>query len=644
MTTSYPIPPDESERVRLLQKLRLLDSPQEAVFDRITRLAARSLQVPIALISLIDSERQWFKSRVGLNATETPREYAFCAHAIAQDTPLIVADANEDERFKDNPLVTGDPNIRFYAGAQVRASGGVALGTLCAIDQIPRELTPEEIDTLQDLADLVSKEIQLREALVLSESYLQQSWKSQELSEALFYSVFEKASVGIALVAPNGRWLEVNDELCNIVGYSREELVTLTFQDITYPEDLNADLKHLHQLVDGQIDRYQMDKRYIRKNGEIVWINLNVTKVVNAQGELEYFVSIIKDIQAMKEAEQALASLHKELEKRVEERTTELRKTNEMLSFAMTQQVRSEQALSRREQELRMIIENANDAYISMDESGLVTGWNHQAELTFGWKREETIGKRLEQLIIPQAMREMHRTGMKRYLETGHAKVFGQRIEMPAICKNGENIQVELRISALKVNDNTIFSAFLHDITERKAIEAQREYEARYDSLTGLPNRRVFNEMLPAAIARADRGGKPLAILFLDLDGFKQVNDQMGHDAGDTLLREVAQRLQASVRQTDTVARIAGDEFIVLLENLSHNGQDSQHTAEKILKQLSIPFKLEGEQVTIGTSIGIACYIPDSGHSPDTLVKAADQAMYESKRAGKGRISYASDI
>ncbi len=315
---SYPTPPDEVQRLNVLHALNLLDTPAEAVFDRITRLAAQVLNVPIALVSLVDADRQWFKSCAGLDAVETPREVAFCAHAIMQAAPLIVADATQDVRFSANPLVTGDPNIRFYAGVPLRSAGGLAIGTLCAIDSKPRQFSADETNILIDLAALVSKEVQLREAMILSHTHSKQAI---EAVEARFRTVFERAGVGIALVAPDGGWIRVNEALCQIVGYSEDELIKLTFQDITHPDDLNTDLSLLQQLIDGEIDRYQLEKRYITKAGSIVWIHLIVTKQMNQQGELEYFVSIIKDIQARKEAEDSLAELRRDLEARVEIRT-----------------------------------------------------------------------------------------------------------------------------------------------------------------------------------------------------------------------------------------------------------------------------------------------------------------------------------
>ena len=178
------MPPDEAERLDVLHALNLLDTPTEVAFDRITRLVARVLDVPIALVSLIDTDRQWFKSRVGLDAIETPREVAFCAHAITQTAPMIVVDATQGVRFEDNPLVTGNPNIRFYAGVPLRSAGGLAIGTLCAIDSKPRQLSADETNILIDLAALVSKEVQLREAVILTRHQISHSEQAIEAVEA----------------------------------------------------------------------------------------------------------------------------------------------------------------------------------------------------------------------------------------------------------------------------------------------------------------------------------------------------------------------------------------------------------------------------------------------------------------------------
>lgn len=461
-----PIPPYEKERLEALRQLEILDTPGETSLDRITRLVARMLDVPIALVSLVDENRQWFKSRVGLDAMQTPRELAFCAHAILQTTPLVVPDAAADERFRDNLLVTGAPHIRFYAGVPIRTSKGFAVGTLCAIDERPRQMTEEELSILRDLADIVSREVQLRENLMLARRQKNRSDALFKASEAGYRSMFELASVGIALVAPDGGWINVNTALCDIIGYTREELKSLTFQDITHPEDLNTDMGLLQQLVDNEIDHYQMEKRYLRKGDGPVWVSLSVTKKLSSEGHLEYFISIIQNIQARKELEQ----------------------------------------------------------------------------------------------------------------------------------------------------------------------------EARHDALTGLYNRRALDAILPIAQARSDRSGLQLALMFIDLDDFKGINDTYGHDAGDDLLRTISARLQSCIRRTDCLVRLAGDEFIVILEGIVPGLDEAREVAKKLLAAIAEPIIIKGDVIRSNASVGFSMYEPGSGKAPDELMREADRWMYKAKHSGKGRV------
>ena len=235
-------------------------------------------------------------------------------------------------------------------------------------------------------------------------------------------------------------------------------------------------------------------------------------------------------------------------------------------------------------------------------------------------------------------MREAHSRGMVRYLTTGEVKVLNQRLELPALRKDGTSLTVEVRLRALEIGARTQFSAFLHDITARKTMEAQREQEARQDSLTALLNRRALTELLPLALARADRNQTSLALAFIDLDGFKKINDTFGHEAGDELLRVVANRLRATSRASDMVARLAGDEFIVVLEGVQNSLSEARIIASKMLKSITQTVELPSGSVKIQASIGVAVYAPGSSTSAAELIQEADVLMYESKRAGKGLI------
>ncbi|HVT04679.1 MAG TPA: GAF domain-containing protein [Thermoanaerobaculia bacterium] len=155
-------PENEAARLRVLQELRILDTPRERTFDDLAFLAAQVCDTPIALVTFVDGSRQWFKARVGLETTETPRDVAFCAHAILQDDIFEVSDSHKDERFANNPLVTGHPDVRFYAGAPLITSDGFALGTVCAIDHRPRELTPGQRESLRALSRLIVAKLEQR--------------------------------------------------------------------------------------------------------------------------------------------------------------------------------------------------------------------------------------------------------------------------------------------------------------------------------------------------------------------------------------------------------------------------------------------------------------------------------------------------
>ncbi len=163
------LPEDEVGRLKALRSLDILDTPAEERFDRLTRLAKRMFDVPIALVSLVDENRQWFKSRAGLDASETPRDISFCGHAILGNEPFIVNDTSTDPRFADNPLVVNAPSISFYAGCPLRHQDGSKLGTLCIIDDAPRTLGEDDIDALQDLAEMAERELAAIQLATLDE-------------------------------------------------------------------------------------------------------------------------------------------------------------------------------------------------------------------------------------------------------------------------------------------------------------------------------------------------------------------------------------------------------------------------------------------------------------------------------------------
>lgn len=288
----------------------------------------------------------------------------------------------------------------------------------------------------------------------------------------------------------------------------------------------------------------------------------------------------------------------------------------------------SEQRASEQETELRTVVNSVGDAILTADATGVVRSANIAACKLFGYSATELLGRDLTALM-PQKYREAHSSGMA---------VGAEALEMAGRRADGSEFPLELKVSKVEFARGEVFVGVMRDISERKQFEQKLVDLAQYDTLTGLPNRRLFDDRLAMAIQRAFRSGKPMALLFLDLDGFKQVNDRFGHEAGDRVLMEFGARVGTCVRRTDTVGRLAGDEFVVILEALQDTLQNPSSIAGKIVKAAAAPFHFSGEPVTIGVSVGVALY--DGQRKPPdgaALLARADQQMYQAKRSGKNR-------
>lgn len=444
----FPLSPlDEQKRLGALRRLDVLDTPIEGAFERLTSLASRLFDTPIALISFVDNNRQWFKSHQGVDFCETPLSMSFCTHTIQKkEHVLVVPDATTDTRFCSNPLVTGESHIRFYAGAPLISREGQPLGSLCILDTKARDLNDKERQTLVDLAAVVVDELELR----LSTQNLVQESKARHIAEKelldsqmLFKSAFQLSATGMALVSPEGHWLQVNEELCRILGYSEIELLSgMTWKQVTYSDDLESNLELKNQLLSGRIASYEMEKRYMRRDGEVIWVSLSVAAVRDDEGTPLYLVAQVQDISGRKQIEDDL-------------RQSEALKAG--------------------------ILETALDGVITINSQSLVVEWNPAAEKIFGYRREEAVGQPMQDLIVPSELRAAHSAGLQRYLETGEGPVLRKRLELPAICSDGRTITVELAIVPIPNSQPPLFTGHVRDITERRAtLEALRESEARY--------------------------------------------------------------------------------------------------------------------------------------------------------------------
>jgi len=300
-------------------------------------------------------------------------------------------------------------------------------------------------------------------------------------------------------------------------------------------------------------------------------------------------------------------------------------------SLALREDAQAELRLS--EQRFRAVSDAAQDAIILTDAYGVVAYWNRAAERMLGYTAEEAIGSSLYDRLRPQPQKDGSARVHETLLDTWQEAIGGHIVQLTAARKDGIAIPIELSVAAMDLGTERHMVGILRDVTERKRTEAQILEMARVDGLTGLANRRVFADAVRQAIARAERGGAPFAVLYLDLDHFKDVNDTLGHPTGDLLLKAVADRLRGCIRETDTVARLGGDEFAVL-QTIVRDPAAAGTLAGSLLDLLSRPYMIGGNELRIAASVGITVYGPD-GRDAEALLSHADIALYRAKAEGR---------
>jgi diguanylate cyclase (GGDEF)-like protein/PAS domain S-box-containing protein len=270
-----------------------------------------------------------------------------------------------------------------------------------------------------------------------------------------------------------------------------------------------------------------------------------------------------------------------------------------------------------------------HEAIICVDEDCRIRIFNQGAEKLFGYDQKDITDAPVQRLLCPHfRSEEKHRLSvLTRIAKEDH---IGFNIDN-IICKrkDGERFPAEISLSQTRLPGQYLYTLVVRNAIDRVHAEEQLAHAARHDELTDLPNRTLLNDRLSAGIARAERYQRKLGVVYLDLDDFKPINDHYGHETGDCLLQAVAKRLRDTMRQSDTVSRIGGDEFIVALEQIK-SAEDAVAAANKLDRALRQPFSVLGKQISISASIGVALY-PDHGHDPATLLRHADQAMYAAK-------------
>jgi diguanylate cyclase (GGDEF)-like protein/PAS domain S-box-containing protein len=415
-------------------------------------------------------------------------------------------------------------------------------------------------------------------------------------SEAWFRSVFENVNTGVASTDSSGRVTNFNETFRAMLGYDAEELSRMNFADFTHPEDLELEVVIFDEILAGKRNSYHMTKRYLTGDGRIIWVDLSAAVIRNADGKVENFVAVVQDITDRKQAEEELRI----------------------------------SATAFESQESLMIT----------DSNGVIMRVNKAFTESTGYTAEEVVGQTPRLLKSGRHNADFYREMWETLLRTGkwQGEIWDRR-------KNGEVYPKWLAITAVKDSDGNIthFVGSHIDITERKAAEEEIQYLAFYDSLTRLPNRRLLLDRLNQALVSSARSGRAGALLFIDLDNFKNLNDTLGHDIGDMLLQQVTQRLESCIRVGDTVARLGGDEFVVMLLNMSTDALEAaaqtETIGEKILATLGQPYQLAAHVYHCTASVGVTL-LDNNQQSTDELMKQADIAMYQAKKAGRNALRF----
>jgi len=411
---------------------------------------------------------------------------------------------------------------------------------------------------------------------------------SRKQNEIEYRKIIQATGEGYWMVSvSDARIIDVNDTFCDMVGYTREELLAMTISDLEAVESPEDTAGHIRKVMETGHDLFETRHRH--KDGHLVELEISVSYADIRGGVIFVFVRDISE-RKRQEAELRLAAL---------------------------------------------VVDVSTATVMVTDADNFIVGVNPAFTQITGYAPGEVIGRNPRLLSSGRQSQEFYRNMWCTLTQTGHweGEWWNRR-------KDGEEYAEQVNMNLLRNENGSIFRhvKIATDITDKKRLDDQIWRQANYDAVTGLPNRRLLLDRLVHEMKKCDRTGESLAVFYIDLDHFKEVNDEFGHAAGDHLLVEAARRIGSCIRSSDTVARLGGDEFTVLLADLAGTSRVDT-VAQQIIQILAQPFRLDQAQPCISASVGIAIY-PDDALDVDELMRKADVAMYAAKSGGRNQFSY----
>ncbi len=543
----------------------------------------------MAILSLVDDERQWFKSCHGLEIEQTPRSASFCAHAVMDDEMLVVEDALKDPRFEFNPLVVAAPKIRFYAGQPVHAPDGSCVGTLSVLDRRPRTFAADDAAALKDLAGLVEDQLRVETyGSVLAEVDAQRH---------RFQTLAGHAPVGVFETDVQGNCVYTNEAWNEITGLTPEQAYGKGWIRAIHPDDRSAVAQAWREATKLQ-SAFMRTFRFQRPNGDVRWVRVQASPVRSAAGEVLAWVGVDEDVTEDLERQHSLAEN--------QERFQQLASASDQVFWITDVQTHA--------------VLYVSPAYEKI--------WGRSAQSIYDnpWDWVEAIH--------PDD-RAKAQAAFQEVLDGSECFEVEFRIQRPDgtiryILDRGFPVRNEagelIRMAGTAV-----------DFTQAFRVREELRKLAHTDSLTGAVNRRTFDDLLEHQVKYATRTGQPLSVGMIDLDNFKLVNDRYGHPAGDAALKLVAEILRERVRASDVVARIGGDEFAVILSGCDQ--QNCREMLESVARRVrdSVIELPPDKRLSVTMSIG-ATTLSKRHVAPAELMARADQALYQAKREGRDRV------
>ncbi len=567
------------------------DAFLEALFEDSTRLAMRICGAPLAALSLLREGHLWFKSRGGVSVAETARAMALCSETASAKEALILPDASVDRRFRDDPLVRG--GIRFFAGIPILQADGTPVGALAVMDREARQPTSEQLGALRALGRQIETEVRLRmrtDALEAAVARLEENARRIETEREIPEQAIASAGQGIVVYDRDLHHVIWNHAMGRFTGRGAEEVLGRPATRI-FPELADQGIAGLLERALGGETVTAHDVPVQRSDGTApVWLSATYSPRRDAAGKIIGVVGVLRDMSDRRRAEE--------------------------LSSGVEPQFRT------------LVEQSLVGMYVIQD--GRYRYANPKLAAIFGYTQEELLALESVLHLVAEEDRDVVLENIRKRL-AGELQTI--RYTFRAIRKDGEPIEVEVHGSSTEIAGRSAVIGTLLDITDRRRSEARIVEQAYNDPLTKLPNRVRFLERVELELAQARRHSRRLAVVYLDLDRFKLINDTRGHATGDMLLQSLALRLKRRLRQADTIARVGGDEFVILMPDARPSAEMTL-VAQKLLESVSRPFQLGEHAVKITGSMGIATY-PEDGEDSEALLRNADAAMYRAKEVGR---------